>query len=288
MRTKKNEKGQRCDSCQDILKSTMLKKSKAIIKGRGDKYHRADTISLSPTVTDSDVTFIENFSRVCLTDRNKTGQLLRSRLLGSLDYYNEVKRITNQKQETSSLSFPGTDSFIEKFITMYKDKSNDTFKTSLVVCLLKAFVAKMSGELNPVYSPNVFNFYLALSATSRKSFEFVSGNLLGLAIRQIQRRRENMGRNPFISYDLPIVEKKMRALLVRLSDSLGGGRLAFSLAIDGTKVPQTKQISQKYKTIIGGSHPNHFITLDGLSEDEDIKKDYSIHQIPFSWLQRSW
>ena len=97
-----------------------------------------------------------------------------------------------------------------------------------------------------------------------------------------------MGRNPFISYDLPIVEEKIRALLVRLSDSLGGGRLAFSLAIDGTKVPQTKQISQKYKTIIGGSHPNHFITLDGLSEDEDIKKDYSIHQIPFSWLQRSW
>ena len=154
---------------------------------------------------------------------------------------------------------------------MYKDKSNDTFKNLLVVCLLKAFVAKMSGELNPVYSPNVFNFYLALSATSRKSFEFVSGNLLGPAIRQIQRRRENhMGRNPFISYDLPIVEAKMRALLVRLSDSLGGGRLAFSLAIDGTKVPQTKQISQKYKTIIGGSHPNHFITLDGLS-DEEVK-----------------
>ena len=80
-----------------------------------------------------------------------------------------------------------------------------------------------------------------------------------------------MGRNPFISYDLPIVEAKMRALLVRLSDSLGGGRLAFSLAIDGTKVPQAKQISQKHKAIIGGSHPNHFITLDGLS-NEDIKE----------------
>ncbi len=56
----------------------------------------------------------------------------------------------------------------------------------------------------------------------------------------------------------------MRAPLLRLSDSL-------SLAIDGTKVPQAKQISQKYKAIIGGSHPNHFIALDGLS-DEDIKE----------------
>ena len=184
-----------------------------------------------------------------------------------------MNRITNQKQETSSLSFPSTNSFIKKFITMYKGKFNDTFKNSLVVCfLLKALFVKMSGELNPVYSPNIFNFYLALSATSRKSFEFVSGNLLGPAIRQIQRRRENMGRNPFISYDLPIVEAKMRALLVRLSDSLGGRGLAFSLAIGGTKVPQAKQISQKYKAIIGGSHPNHFIALGGLS-DEEVRKN---------------
>jgi hypothetical protein len=92
----------------------------------------------------------------------------------------------------------------------------------------------------------------------------VSGNLLGPAIRQIQRKRETMGQNPFISNDLPIVEEKTRANLVRLSDSLGGRRLAFSLATDGTKVPQAKEIYQKYKTIIGGSHPNHFITLDGL------------------------
>ena len=57
---------------------------------------------------------------------------------------------------------------------------------------------------------------------------------------------------------------------MRLSDSLGGRRLAFSLAINGTKVPQAKEIYQKYKPIIGGSHPNHFITLDGLS-DEEVK-----------------
>jgi hypothetical protein len=106
--------------------------------------------------------------------------------VNSLDFYNELKKIKtkNLNQATDSLSLPDTDSFINKFIAMYKkDKSNDDFKNSLVVCLLKAFVAKMSGEeMNPAYSPNIFNFYLALSATSRKSFEFVSGNLLGPAI----------------------------------------------------------------------------------------------------------
>ena len=53
--------------------------------------------------------------------------------------------------------------------------------------------------------------------------------------------------------------------------ALSSGRLAFTLAIDGTKVAPAKQISQKYKAIIGGSHPNHFITLDGLS-DKEVKK----------------
>eukprot|EP00978_Attheya_sp_CCMP212_P003839 scaffold8165_cov69-Attheya_sp.AAC.1 len=78
-------------------------------------------------------------------------------------------KANNQKQATP-------DSFTNKFIAMYKDKSNDDFKNSLVVCLLKAFVAKMSGE--------------------------------------------------------SIIEEKMRAQLVRLSDSLGSsGMVVFTLAI---------------------------------------------------------
>ena len=62
---------------------------------------------------------------------------------------------------------------------MYRDKSNNYFKKSLVVCLQKQFVAKISGEFNIVYYTNKFNLYLDLSDISRKSFEFVSGKLLG-------------------------------------------------------------------------------------------------------------
>ena len=61
----------------------------------------------------------------------------------------------------------------------------------------KLFFFKMSGEANNVYSPNVFNLYLTLSATSHKNFEVVSGNLLGPAIWKIQRIRESMGWNTF-------------------------------------------------------------------------------------------
>ena len=54
-------------------------------------------------------------------------------------------------------------SFIKTFITIYKDKSNHGFKNSLVVCLIKEFVDNTSGEFNPVYYPNIFNLYMALS-----------------------------------------------------------------------------------------------------------------------------
>ena len=53
----------------------------------------------------------------------------------------------NQNQATESLSLPDIDIFINIYIAMYKDKSNNDFNNSLVVCLLKAFFAKMSSEV---------------------------------------------------------------------------------------------------------------------------------------------
>ena len=77
-----------------------------------------------------------------------------------------------------------------------------------------------------------------------------------------------MGRNQFILFYQSVIEEKIRAQLMRLSDSILSGRLAFTLAVYGNKVSQAKQISQKYKAIIGGIHPNHFINLDGLLDKE--------------------
>ena len=88
---------------------------------------------------------------------------------------------------------------------MYKYKSNNYFNNLLVACLIKLSVAKVSDEVNPIYSLNVFNLYLDISATSRKSFEFVYGNLLGPAICHIQRIRANLDRHPFILWDDSII-----------------------------------------------------------------------------------
>ena len=76
-----------------------------------------------------------------------------------------------------------------------------------------------------------------------------------------------MGQNKFISFYQSIIEEKMKSQLTRISDSLGSGKLEFTLDIDGTKLAQAKQIYQNYKAIIGGIRTNHFINLDGLSDD---------------------
>ena len=83
---------------------------------------------------------------------------------------------------------------------MYKDNSNIDFNNSLVLLLLKAYVAKLSVEVNHVYYPNIFNFYMDLSITSCKIFEFIPGNLLVSGICKIQNRRENIERRPLILF----------------------------------------------------------------------------------------
>ena len=84
---------------------------------------------------------------------NKTVQLLRTCFVNSFGFYKELNNIktNNRNQATDSLSLTGTYILINKFIAMYKDNSNDDFKNSLVVCLPKAFVAKISAEVDPVY-----------------------------------------------------------------------------------------------------------------------------------------
>ena len=44
--------------------------------------------------------------------------------------------------------------------------------------------------------------------------------------------------------------------------------IPFSLAIDATKVPSLKEVSYEYKSIIGGSAPQHYIPLEGKSKAE--------------------
>ena len=98
----------------------MIKTIKEVFHKQGDNYHRAETTSCSPILTDCDAILIVNFSKTCLTDLNKTGQLPKLCLVNSLDFYKELKKTKtkNLNQATYSISLPGTYIFINKFISI--------------------------------------------------------------------------------------------------------------------------------------------------------------------------
>ena len=77
---------------------------------------------------------------------------------------------------------PGVDSFLDNFIKHYQ--SNSKVRDSLVVNLMKGYVAKVEGIQNPKYGAKVLNFFMALAASGdKKVFEYCSGNLCAVSFR---------------------------------------------------------------------------------------------------------
>ena len=64
-----------------------------------------------------------------------------------------------------------------------------------------------------------------------------------------------------------MIKEKLNVSITKLYNIFGGGLLSFSLLVYGNNVEQEKKVSEKYMEIIGGSYPNHFVSLDGLSEE---------------------
>ena len=71
------------------------------------------------------------------------------------------------------------DTFLANFIKHYQ--KDETFRSSLVVCMMKGYVAKCEGSSNHPYGAKVLNFMLALAASgNQKGFEYVSANLCSI------------------------------------------------------------------------------------------------------------
>ena len=58
---------------------------------------------------------------------------------------------------------------------MYLDKDGSN-RESFMFFLLKSYVANENGNQNPEYGTNMLNFFLALSASDKRAFGFVSKN----------------------------------------------------------------------------------------------------------------
>ena len=138
-----------------------------------------------------------------------------------------------------------------------------------MTCLLRAFVAKLSGRSNCEYGTKVISFNHMVNATSPKCFEIVSGNILGVSGRHLRRLNALEICDVLIEYNHDIVAKRCEKYLKNVHEQMNGSRLVFSLSIDGTKVAKGAQISHRYGAILGGSSPCRFINIIDRS-DEDI------------------
>ena len=100
------------------------------------------------------------------------------------NYVTEINKVPAMKSKsTTADGFLSRDKFLRQFLTMYTDEhlgKKGPLKNSLIMCLLRVFVAKANGHRNPAYGDRVQNFCLAMSATNKKAFELFSGNNLGL------------------------------------------------------------------------------------------------------------
>ena len=67
--------------------------------------------------------------------------------------------------------------FLNKFITLYKEKPQITYNLS--VCLLHFVVTNMSGNENLRLPLKAYKVFFGLSCTSKKAYDLVSGNMLG-------------------------------------------------------------------------------------------------------------
>lgn len=93
-----------------------------------------------------------------------------------------------------------TDPFLERYIDVYN--MNESVRSSSVVVLLCCFVAcvKANGLRDNHFQAMVMNFFIAVEATPKKSFDFVSANLVGPGIRSIQQNNAKTRIPPFIPY----------------------------------------------------------------------------------------
>ena len=71
---------------------------------------------------------------------------------------------------------------------------------------------------------------------------------------------------PFINFSPDEMKTLIEEFIKKQIDELVGPN-AFSAGIDATKVVQGVRLSQRYKAIVGGIRPNHFISISTMSEE---------------------
>lgn len=217
---------------------------------------------------------MKRFNKASIDDFNDAGKDLKIQVGGYISFFKSAT--TNAIVRDDEGGVENVDTFLTNFIKHYKQ--DESFRSSLLVCLMKAFVAKSEGSTNHPYGAKVLNFMLALASGNRKGFDYVSANLCSVSLRHIERVTRERRPAPFIGIDQAEIVNRLKMHFGRIRERRAttapslGNRIAFTAGFDGTVLVKSFQILHSSNVVVGGAYPNHYIPIPtGISGEELAK-----------------
>eukprot|EP00957_Ditylum_brightwellii_P023123 1744710-Ditylum_brightwellii.AAC.1 len=127
-----------------------LRTIKKVVNRALEKYKQALTIVASSELSGTDETFLIKFLKTNPQCLSSCGKALLNQTRLTLEFHKDLKATLPSKEIGGCLSVvPGYDKFLSDFCNLYS--INENVHKSLVVCLLKGAITKMSGMSNPEF-----------------------------------------------------------------------------------------------------------------------------------------
>jgi hypothetical protein len=112
-------------------------------------------------LNDYDFDNMKNFNKSAAADFNDTGKALRIQIGNYISFYITSKMQISMQDDKGGVE--NLDTFLANFIKHYQ--KDETFRSTLVIYIMKGYVAKCEGSSNHPYGAKVLNFMLALAAS---------------------------------------------------------------------------------------------------------------------------
>ena len=126
------------------------RKLRQVLRERGGKLLCGVEFTNKAEITPSELKAMEDLLKSSDQMYTQEGRALKERIRCGVSFYKSLSKSKEAAIVTTASGYiPGVDSFLDNFIRHYS--SNKEFGQSLIVNLMKAYVAKVEGVKNPRY-----------------------------------------------------------------------------------------------------------------------------------------
>ena len=263
--------GRVCAGCEKLRKArgtanpgTTLNKWYPSLSRSNERRHKE-------VMTKTDLEDARQFSKNKNVLLTPDGKLLKDEAIAQCaygDYMAELDKGLTKKtyKKIGDDSMPGMEALFNNATQLCKD--NPTFQSSIAIAVLKSAVARELGSPNAKLDEAALNLVRIIRTYDKKAAMLLSANLYGPSDRWL-RRLDAKDRDGCI-LDADDAGAKTGARIeagVERRSNNNGSSLAFSMAIDATKVPEVLELSSGYKALVGAAHPKQLIDISGKSKD---------------------